>query len=253
MKLKTGLLTIFFTLFVVTAVFAAASDQHDSYVRRTSPSSNFNGIGLGVVSAFSFTTFVCEVTDVTYIRWDLSNVNGEVSSSTTPSEIVFTVTGPLGNTGTIGLYEVADDTWVESGINYSNAPAIGNLIASIPVPIAVGPVTFSGTNLNNYLNQESAYTGGGDSSNGDNLASMALRVDGCTAPTPNGVIFADKENITASFRPVMNLYSPTAVHLANLQATNNPYPNNTFLLGVAGLLLVSVASFVLMQRKQKRV
>ena len=92
----------------------------DSYVDASNPTANFgNSTTLRVDGSPRLTT---------YLKFDVSGLPS-------PSSAALRVFVTSDNTDAFAVYEVANTSWSESTINASNAPAVGDIVASS------GPVT----------------------------------------------------------------------------------------------------------------
>lgn len=243
---KVVLIVMLLTLLPVAIVFAATEAIQDSYVSTTSgqTGTNFDGDNIQVASS---NVASCVASNTTYMKFDLSAVNGEVSNNTTSSNLTLTANFvQSGSNGVLSLYRITDDTWTETTITNANAPALGTEIMTVSVPSGVGSVVFSSAALNTYLNEQSAFVGGGDATAGDNTASFALRITGCTGLV-NIVRFNAQELANG---PTLNLFSPTAVHIANITTSDGNGVSPFIWLAIALPLLVVVAVFVMRRRGQ---
>jgi hypothetical protein len=147
-----------------------------------------------------------------------------------------------GSNGNLTLYRVADDTWQETTVTYNTRPAIGAEILSVSVPTAVGFVIFSGQALADYINQESAYTGAGDPTAGDDWASFAIQITGCSATNNVVIMYAkDKTGVPAEQLPRMSPFGPNAVTLTFFRAAD---PAVNWPLIAAGLLVTALLAGV---------
>ena len=238
---------IFVGFAVFTVAYAAAINNDDTWVNRTDPTVNYDTQNLEVVST-GFPS--CLPADrVVYIKWDLSAVNGEISSADTTSEMILTVITTLGGDGNLVLYEVPDTPstpgeWYEETVTYAARPSLGSQIMSIPLPTSTGPVSFESDALNDYFNRESSYVGGGDTTAGDNLATIAIQLEDCTQVV-NGVVFGDKESVSP---PLLNLFNPTAIKLMSAEASNTNN-NLTLWIGFVVLLVVALGTLFIYRRR----
>lgn len=249
------LIVILFLLLLlpVAVVFAATVASADSYVSTFTgqTGTNFNGNNLQVAASNVST---CNASNTTYMKFDLSAVNGEVSNDTTNSNLTLTVNFvQSGSTGTLTLYRLPEvvppadeDAWIETTITNDNAPAPGAEVATVAVPTGVGTVTFIDPRLNAYLNEQSAYVGGGDTNAGDNVASFVLRITGCSGNL-NAVRFNAREVTNG---PTLNLFNPTAVHIANISTGDGNGVSPFIWLAIALPLFVVVAVLVMRRRGQ---
>lgn len=194
--------------------------QNDAFTRITDTNANFDANGLSAVSS----TSACNQTDRIYIQWDLSSVPDgttiDVASITLTAEFVSKSAG-----ATLGLYKT-QDSWVETGITQNNAPAVGNLLASVSAPSSAGQsIVYNGAALLAYLNQEAA---------GDDIASFAVQFNDDCAEGISLAVFSDAE--AGSGRPVLQIeytFTPTPTvtigpsPTPTLTATPGPSPTPT--------------------------
>ena len=243
---KVILIMMLLILLPVAIVFAATVATEDSYVSATSgqTGTNFDGNNIQVASS---SVGSCVPSRTTYMKFNLSAVNGEVSNNTTSSNLTITANFvQSGSNGSLSLYRVTDDTWDETTITNANAPALGAEIMTAAVPSGTGSVVFSSAALNTYLNEQSAFVGGGDATAGDNTASFALRITGCTN-LANVVQFNAQEIANG---PTLNLFNPTAVHIANISTGDGNGVSPFIWLAIALPLFVVVAVLVMRRRGQ---
>jgi PKD repeat protein len=104
--------------------FAPAAD---SYVASGTPSGNYGTKGT-LRAKFGGTT---SETYRSYLRFSVSGLAGPVEDA----KLRLYVSDPANNGGNV--YTVADNTWSETGITWSNAPAVGTLLADVG-PAALG-------------------------------------------------------------------------------------------------------------------
>jgi PKD repeat protein len=104
--------------------FAPAAD---SYVASSTPSGNYGTKGT-LRAKFGGTT---SETYRSYLRFSVSGLAGPVEDA----KLRLYVSDPANNGGNV--YTVADNTWSETGITWSNAPAVGTLLADVG-PAALG-------------------------------------------------------------------------------------------------------------------
>lgn len=162
-----GGLAVALTVSVVIAL-ASRPPDHDSFVRSTDASSNFDDQGLSV----SASSTSCAPTDTTYLQWNLS----DVTAGATLASVQLAVTAKFAvNTSfaVLALHQTEDD-WTEGTLTANNAPAVGALIETQTAPSAAGQtVTFNSADLATYINDQLA---------GDDVASFVLQFEsGCVA------------------------------------------------------------------------
>ena len=141
--------------------------DHDTFVRVTQPDTNFNGAYLSVAAS----TSACNATDVTYVRWNLSDI--PTTGFVYTAALTLTANYASGTDGVLlGLYET-ESGWLEETLTWATSPAWGALIETRPAPTASGQtVTFDSAALRDYLNRTIR--------SGTGQASFALRfTEGC--------------------------------------------------------------------------
>lgn len=103
---------------VTTDVSAAA----DSYVNSGSVSTNYGA------DTYMVTKQSTSSDRSAYLKFDLSGITGTVTSA----KLKLNVKSKSANADRT-VYDVADDSWTETGVTYANRPAIGSSIAATPV------------------------------------------------------------------------------------------------------------------------
>ncbi len=161
----------------------------DVFVRITQPEANFDAAYLSVAAS----TSTCNPTDVTYVRWNLSDIPTTAYIHT--ATLTLTANYATGTDGILlGLYET-DSGWQEETLTWATSPPPGALIETRPAPTTGGQtVTFDSTALRDYLN--------GKIRSGASEANFALRFTaGCRLFAL--ARFADRES--GSTAPAMHL------------------------------------------------
>lgn len=241
--LRIIVITVLLLGAIATSIFAAASSPADTYVRNSDGGTAFGTTDSTNLQLNSGGLGSCDATDTIYLRWSLSGVSDVVGPTT---ELKLTVNdAQAGNTGSVSLYRVADDSWNETTLtNNTPAPVLGSLISSVSIPTSSpATVTFTGQSLADYLTEVTTFANGTtDTSAGDNVASFALRVTGCTGFT-NSVRFDSKDG--AGTAPALNLLNPTAITLSSLAATTTATPYALF----AALISLAAAALVWIRRR----
>ncbi|HID34331.1 MAG TPA: DNRLRE domain-containing protein [Anaerolineae bacterium] len=256
--MRRNLLFILFSgvilLLLAGAVYAAATNPEDSYVEVIGNQTAIHGseTDLTASATLNIVTNACDSNYIVYLKWDLDQVNGEASVSganktnlTLNVNLAFQV-----GSDTLNLYKVADDSWTESTINGANAPALGDLIMQISAPTTTGPVVFESAALADWINENSSYTGGGDTISGDDTVSFAIQVEGCSDTT---LIQFDSKETTSGTPPALNIFDPTAVSLASFSATDVNPVNWSLIVGLFALgaaVLVGVGYGMRRSRRQ---
>lgn len=159
----------------------------------------------------------CAATEITYLKFDLSGVRQAVMGSAT-LELQATYASSA-NSGTLVLYAVADveadgvTPWQASTVTWLQRPAVSGaaVLATVPAPPATGTVTFASQALAEAINEESAYTGEGDTTAGDDVLSLAVQLEACTGLL-SVVRFAAAEHSSAP-PPALVLVRTTTVWL----------------------------------------
>lgn len=227
--------------------FAAASSPADTYVSTLSGTTAFGTTDSAHLQVNSGGLGVCNFTETVYLRWSLSGVNDAVGPST---QLKLTVNdAQAGNTGSLSLYRVADDSWNEATVtNDTPAPTVGLEITSVPIPTtSPAPVTFTGQELADYLAETTAFANGStDMIAGDDVASFAVRVTGCRGFT-NPVRFDAREG--SGTAPLLNLFNPTAITLTALTAGARPETPLARYALFASLIGLAAAAVVWLRRR----
>jgi hypothetical protein len=117
-----------------TFTTATASTSETVTLTATADSYVSNATGLSGTNFGTGTTLVVDNSPVehTYLKFDLSAYAGRTVQSAT---LQLNSAGS-GSAGTQNVKLVADDSWTESGITYSNRPALGTSIGSLVGPTA---------------------------------------------------------------------------------------------------------------------
>jgi len=169
----------------------------DSYVDASQPSVNFG----------TSTLLRTDATPVikSYLRFNVTGVSGAVTSA------VLRIYANGSSTIKYDVEGVADNTWTETGINASNAPAIGSIAGSSPQPYSAGWIDVDVTSL---------VTGNGS-------VSFALTTTNATAMSFGSRESANKPQLIIQ----VNLSTPTPTDTplgaATSTPTNTPTATNT--------------------------
>ncbi|MGZ6346374.1 MAG: CBM96 family carbohydrate-binding protein [Anaerolineales bacterium] len=136
----------------------------DSYVISTSASSNFG----------TATNLRVDSSPVTrsYMRFVVSSLPGAVQSAT------LRIYANSANTTGFAVHSVADNTWTETGINYTNSPAVGALIKN---SAAFNAAAWVAVDVTSYIKAAGTYNLEIDSTNSTNT-SLGSREAGANAP-----------------------------------------------------------------------
>jgi len=224
-------------LTIAVIAYAAATNPQDTYA--TVGSSAIRGdeddlyVKAGVPSSYPL---VCETMDITYLRWDLDQVNGEASASgPNKTQLILNANYTYSTSQSkLYLYKITDDNWTESTLNGNNAPALGDLIMQVPAPTTPGSVIFEGSALADWINENSSYVGGNDTVAGNDIVSFAITID-CTSIYSH-IKFDSKEK-DGGTPPALNIYDPNAVRLSSFSTTQQQSPWS-FYVGLGVLILV---------------
>jgi hypothetical protein len=177
----------------------------------------------------------------TYVKWDLSSIADGSTVGDANALVSFEVTNQAigSQNSTLELVQVDNDAWTETNVG-TVKPALGPVLSTITLqasnPPAVGTVlTFPSTPaLASFLTAQI---------NGDNFASFALRITGCTAGAPQ-IAFGSAEN--AGNAPNLQLSSPTAVSMTNTAAERVSWP---LYAGLSAVALFVVAGLMISRRR----
>jgi hypothetical protein len=118
------------------------SPEADTYVVQTSASTNYG-------TAKSLRVDSSPITD-SYLRFVVTGLNGAPVQSA-----LLRIYANSANTTGFSVQEVADNTWVENQVHYSNAPAAGITI-STPQPFARG--TWVEVDVSSYVQAEGTFS-----------------------------------------------------------------------------------------------
>lgn len=240
MVLKKHILSGAIAVLLLSLVVAISEASHfvakDGYFDTDTPG-NHDGnelhVRLGGFPTCNFTD-----TDVSYITFSLTGITQTIGRA----ELVLTTTGSPTSLSTVslGLYQVADDSWDEAAA--TSGPALGSLIQSVSLSgitssgqtVTFGNLTGS-SNLATYMESQK---------NGDGFATVALRLESCSFTSR-----VDFEDRTGSNPPVLNLQTPTSIALSNVAASDTAYGNiSVWALALTLLALFSV-TFVVFRRR----
>lgn len=246
-KLRLSLLIVFAFFSFSIAAAAVFPNDGDARVQSTGGNEN-NNFGMEDILWAEESCLNGNQTQISYIRFNLDTIVDEISSASATSNLTISGVTSFG-TGQINLYTVSDDSWTENGITYTNRPSLSGetILASVPVSGTVGTVEFSSAALVNYLNEQSSATSGGDTVAGDDTASFAIGIQGCSGPNAL-IVFESRDDIDGT-GPVLNLFDPTAVHLGRVESSAGRDDRLVWLLAALGLGLAG--SLLLVQRVKK--
>ncbi len=138
----------------------------DASVKSAYPSTNF-GTDTSLQARSSTTVH-------SYLRFEVSGLNG--ASVQAARLRLYTKTG---SSQAVNAKTVATDTWGETTITYSNAPAVGTTAGNSPATFSSG--TWISVDVSSYVKQAGAYSFALTTPN-TNVVSFASRETGSTAP-----------------------------------------------------------------------
>ncbi|MFT2009990.1 polysaccharide lyase family 8 super-sandwich domain-containing protein [Pontibacter sp. 13R65] len=125
-----------------------------------------------------------------YLKFDLSNVPAEIDSAVIKMRVNYA--GATATSTQWEFYEVASNSWTENGITWSNRPAPGARIGSVPGTISGTTVTLKITNaIRARLTKDKFLT---------------LRVASAVPGEKTDASFASRENVNAAYRPQLTVY-----------------------------------------------
>ena len=185
----------------------------DSFVRVGDPDAKFDEHS----DEISVTTAIGTVSDIGYLRFDVSAATGDTVGTATLR--LYEQTG-FGSGVTVGVYGVGSDDWNgaaasngdETTLTYNNAPAEGSLLASSNVPGSPAWMEFSSAALVSYVQSQLPANGG------DGLVTLRIKI---TNPAELSQItsFEDRENGGGTGNvPELLLAGPNAVTLVSFTA-----------------------------------
>jgi len=238
-------IAVIMSLLAVVIAQAGAVNPADTYTQ-PSNSTAYGTIDPDNLEINSGGLGTCDASRTTYLRWDLSGVNqpaGDITSLT-----LFVNNAQSSNTGQVALYKVTDDTWDEATLTGNTPPpALGAQITSVSIPTATGgTISFSGAALAGWVNENTSYVGGSDTTVGNDKISFAIQVTGCSGFS-NPVRFDSKDKV-GGVAPVLLLFSPNAITLSTFHAADPLV--NWLLYGGLGLLgLVAVVGTVVYRQR----
>ncbi len=139
--------------------------QADAYVNSAYPTTNYGTLTSLRVDA--------SPTINSYVRFAVSGLNG---ASITAAQLRFYMN--TGSSSGMKLLSVADNTWSETGITYSNAPPLGATLGSVA---SVSGGTWVSFDVSSYVTAEGTYSFG-VMTPGSTAISFAARESGANAP-----------------------------------------------------------------------
>ena len=188
-------LLVFVSVFGLAAA-APIGPTADTYVESTAPSVNYGSqtyLGLYTNGAG------CATQDYIFLRFDLSNITRTIGSATLSLTTAFPPSSVVAGQTKVSLFPVADNTWTELGLTYSNAPALGaELLPAVDAPTAANSTIIFGSSsgsspLATYLD---GLKGGS--------ANLAVKLTGTCNSVTTGVFLVAK----GGPRPSLLLVSP---------------------------------------------
>lgn len=212
-------------LVVAGLALAQSSATADTYVNLNEPDTAYGTDSTLWATLTGDPGGACTVSRITYVKFDVSGAAGKTINS---ALLTLTRTGGTSNPNnyTVGLYEVADDSWTASS-TWNTAPTLGSQIETRAFPAANGDTTeYSSAALVSYLQSEA---------DGDGVASFAVQLvsaGGCAGATT--VIYASSEATTGG--PTLELLDPNAVDFYSFRAGNG----GGMMAAAVGLLAVGL-------------
>jgi len=181
------------------------------------------GDGTGFLNLRSSGILACDVNSEIFLKWDLTSIEFEVNDVESLVLILYPIfTDPSTSTGVIELWSETDDGWSDQDITYISQPAFDitdTLLDSLTPPHGM-PLTFTGADLFDYINEQSGFVGGADTIAGDNLASFRVRLRDCTL---NSSLFvAESSELYGSAPYLGSVPVATVTHTATLTDTPSP-------------------------------
>jgi hyaluronate lyase len=170
-----------FTLADVASNLAPAAD---AYVRDgTYAATNF-----GTASTLAVKSEVVGYNRNAFLKFDLSSINGRIASAK-----LRLVPVAIGSTPSMvhNMYLTSSSTWTEAGVNWSNKPANGNMVASWTVPSVANlplDIDITATAVNAL--------------NGDKQLSLEIEAS-ANYGSGGSVDYGSKNNANANYRPVL--------------------------------------------------
>ena len=187
----------------------------DSYVMSTYPSTNYG----------TATNFRVDSSPVTrsYIRFTVSGISGTVQSA------VLRIYANSANTTGFAVHSVADNTWTETGITYSNSPAVGSVINNSS---AFNAGAWVAVDVTSYIKAAGTFSLAIDSTNTTNtsLASreatnapqLVITTGSSGGPTSTPVpTLAPTNTVVATTQPTATT-RPTATNTPSVGSTSTP-------------------------------
>jgi hypothetical protein len=183
----------------------------DSFVRVGAPDTNFDEHS----DEISVTAAMGDISDIGYLRFDVSSVFGTDQIDTVTLRLYNQVSPGIGVT--VALYSTANDDWNgdadgngdETTLTYNNAPAEGSALATATG--SSGWMEFSSSALATYVNNQLPVNGG------DGLVTLRVEVtSGGIADINN---FEDRENGGGTGNePELAMEEPTVITLVSFTA-----------------------------------
>ncbi len=191
----------------------------DAYVDSSSPTTNFGtSTQLRVDGSPTVRSF---------LRFNVQGLSGPVASA------VLRVYANSSQTAGYTAYQVANNTWGETSINYGNAPALG---ASIGSSGAVSSGTWTSLNVTSYITGNGTWSLALATSSATAL-SLASRESGANAPqlvitpaaapTPTNTATATQTQAAAPTSTLTNTPASIPTSTAANTNTSTPIPTNT--------------------------
>lgn len=252
-RLVPTIVALFLSLLLVATALAVYTTTGDTYVDRDNAGTNYatNSQLVAGSTAVSGLDTCDRVDQIVYLEFDLSAVSGEIDGN---SSLQINSIGAFG-AGNVNVYGLADDTlWDPTTIDWTTAPIKDTLLsepvlASVTNPNPAGELlSFSDAALNDFLNDQTSFTGGGDLVSGDDVATLLLGVSNCGAGM---TVFFDSSE--AGNAPQLDLYDPTAVRVQTISANQGSSGPDTTTLIIAGLGLLTVILIAMIGLRRRKI
>ncbi len=184
----------------------------DAYVLQTSPGSNYGKTANLRVDSSPATR--------SYLRFVVNGLGGGTVQST-----ILRIYANSSNTIGFSVRSVANNTWTETGITYTNSPAAGNVISSSK-PFSGG--VWVAVDVSSYIKAEGTYNLVLTTTNSTNT-SLASRETGSKAPQL--VVTMVSQVVSTPTTPPTKTTIPTIVPtkttVPTLAPTQTPFPTST--------------------------
>jgi Calcineurin-like phosphoesterase len=188
------------------AASTTLSPVADSHVQADQPTTNF-----GTATALRIDG---DPVSRAYLKFDVQGLTAA------PTRAILKVVSPISSTTPFNVKSVADTTWTETGVTYSNAPPIGATVASATPSAPNSVLSFDVTSL----------------VKGNGLVSFALDTTSTTSKSP-----PSRENPTVEYRPQLVIETsttstptPTPTGSTPTPTGSTPPPSGSTVIALAG-------------------